>query len=106
MAIARVPRRPRRPAERDCERDKYERAAFARPRLIDCIETMELEGKTALITGGKRIGAVVAASLAEHGMDVALSYMRSKDEAEADSHSDSRRWPTRVPVSGRPVEGI
>jgi NAD(P)-dependent dehydrogenase (short-subunit alcohol dehydrogenase family) len=44
---------------------------------------MSLTNKTALITGGKRIGAVVAAELARRGMDVALSFQRSKDEAEA-----------------------
>ena len=44
---------------------------------------MILTNKTALITGGKRIGAVVALELARRGMDVALSYQRSRDEAEA-----------------------
>ena len=44
---------------------------------------MPLTNKTVLITGGKRIGAVVALELARRGMDVALSYQRSKDEAEA-----------------------
>src|SRR5262245_31761700 len=44
---------------------------------------MDLKGKTALITGGKRIGAVVAETLAGRGMDVALAYNRSKAEAEA-----------------------
>ncbi len=44
---------------------------------------MTLTNKTVLITGGKRIGAVVAEELARRGMDVALSYQRSKDEAEA-----------------------
>ena len=44
---------------------------------------MTLTNKTVLITGGKRIGAVVAQELARRGMDVALSYQRSKDEAEA-----------------------
>jgi len=43
---------------------------------------MKLANKTVLITGGKRIGAVVAQELARRGMDVALSYQRSKDEAE------------------------
>jgi len=43
---------------------------------------MELEGKVALITGGKRIGLVVAAQLASRGVDVALAYARSRDEAE------------------------
>src|SRR5262249_26160498 len=36
----------------------------------------------ALITGGKRIGLVVARELAARGVDVALSYARSKAEAE------------------------
>jgi NAD(P)-dependent dehydrogenase (short-subunit alcohol dehydrogenase family) len=41
-----------------------------------------LTGKAVLITGGKRIGAVIAAELAERGMDVALSFNRSREEAE------------------------
>lgn len=44
--------------------------------------TGNLIGKTALITGGKRIGAVVAQELATRGMDVALSYNRARVEAE------------------------
>ena len=44
---------------------------------------MNLNNKIALITGGKRIGARIAAALAEHGADVALSYGRSRGEAEA-----------------------
>ncbi|HEY7499205.1 MAG TPA: SDR family oxidoreductase [Vicinamibacterales bacterium] len=44
---------------------------------------MELTGKCALITGGKRIGAVVAQALARGGMDVALAYNRSIAEAQA-----------------------
>jgi NAD(P)-dependent dehydrogenase (short-subunit alcohol dehydrogenase family) len=44
---------------------------------------MELKGKTALITGAKRIGAVVAETLAGRGMDVALAYNRSRQEADA-----------------------
>jgi NAD(P)-dependent dehydrogenase (short-subunit alcohol dehydrogenase family) len=44
---------------------------------------MTLTDKTALITGGKRIGAVVAEELARRGMDIALAYNRSRDEAEA-----------------------
>jgi NAD(P)-dependent dehydrogenase (short-subunit alcohol dehydrogenase family) len=43
---------------------------------------VQLTGKAALITGGKRIGIVVAEALAERGVDVALSYARSKSEAE------------------------
>jgi NAD(P)-dependent dehydrogenase (short-subunit alcohol dehydrogenase family) len=41
-----------------------------------------LTDKVALITGGKRIGAVVASELATRGTDVALSYARSRTEAE------------------------
>lgn len=43
---------------------------------------MELEGRVSLITGGKRIGAVVATELARAGSDVALAYRASRDEAE------------------------
>src|SRR5262249_54977579 len=43
---------------------------------------MDLAGKVALITGGKRIGIAVAEALAGKGADVALSYMRSRTEAE------------------------
>jgi NAD(P)-dependent dehydrogenase (short-subunit alcohol dehydrogenase family) len=41
-----------------------------------------LSGKTAIITGGRRIGAAVALALAERGMNVALSFNRSRSEAE------------------------
>jgi NAD(P)-dependent dehydrogenase (short-subunit alcohol dehydrogenase family) len=44
---------------------------------------MTLDGKVALITGGKRIGAVVATTLAKAGADVALVYNQSLAEAEA-----------------------
>ena len=44
---------------------------------------MQLAGRAALITGGKRIGAAIANALAEAGMDVALSYNASRLEAEA-----------------------
>jgi NAD(P)-dependent dehydrogenase (short-subunit alcohol dehydrogenase family) len=43
---------------------------------------MDLAGKVSLITGGKRIGAVVATSLAKAGSDVALVYNRSREEAD------------------------
>jgi NAD(P)-dependent dehydrogenase (short-subunit alcohol dehydrogenase family) len=43
---------------------------------------MDLSKKVALITGGKRIGAVVAIELARHGADIGLCYNRSRDEAE------------------------
>jgi NAD(P)-dependent dehydrogenase (short-subunit alcohol dehydrogenase family) len=41
-----------------------------------------LAGKAGVITGGRRIGAVIATELARRGVDVALSYNRSRDEAE------------------------
>jgi NAD(P)-dependent dehydrogenase (short-subunit alcohol dehydrogenase family) len=44
---------------------------------------MEDTRRAALITGGKRIGAAVAHALARAGYDVALSYNRSRSEAEA-----------------------
>ena len=43
---------------------------------------MELTGKVALITGGKRIGLVIARDLASRGVDVAVSYARSRAEAD------------------------
>ena len=43
---------------------------------------MQLAGTVALLTGGKRIGAVIADSLARQGVDVALGYARSQVEAE------------------------
>jgi NAD(P)-dependent dehydrogenase (short-subunit alcohol dehydrogenase family) len=44
--------------------------------------TVDLTNKVALITGGKRIGVVVASALAARGVDVALAYARSRTEAE------------------------
>ena len=44
---------------------------------------MDLTGKVALLTGVRRIGAVVAATLAKGGADIALVYNRSADEANA-----------------------
>jgi len=43
---------------------------------------MDLHDKVALITGGKRIGLVVAGELAARGVDVALGYAKSRTEAE------------------------
>ena len=41
-----------------------------------------LNGQAAIITGGKRIGAAIALALAKRGMNVALSFNRSRSEAE------------------------
>ena len=50
---------------------------------------MELTDRVALITGGKRIGAVVATELARRAADVALVYRTS--HAEADETADAVR---------------
>jgi len=42
---------------------------------------VELINKVALITGGKRIGLVIARNLASRGVDIAVSYARSQAEA-------------------------
>jgi NAD(P)-dependent dehydrogenase (short-subunit alcohol dehydrogenase family) len=44
---------------------------------------MDLTNRVAIITGGKRIGRVVAAELAARGMDLVLCYRGSKEEALA-----------------------
>jgi NAD(P)-dependent dehydrogenase (short-subunit alcohol dehydrogenase family) len=44
---------------------------------------MDLTNRVAIITGGKRIGRVVASELAGRGMDLVLSYRGSKEEALA-----------------------
>lgn len=44
---------------------------------------MKLADRVALLTGAKRIGAVVAAALAERGADIVVTYQRSQAEAEA-----------------------
>ena len=43
---------------------------------------MDLSNHVALVTGGKRIGAVVAIEMAKHGADIGLCYNRSREEAE------------------------
>ncbi|WP_029950611.1 SDR family NAD(P)-dependent oxidoreductase, partial [Burkholderia sp. A1] len=43
-----------------------------------------LQGKVALVTGGSRgLGVATAAALAARGADVAISYVASKEKAEA-----------------------
>ena len=43
---------------------------------------MDLSNRVALLTGGKRIGAVVAIEMARRGADIGLCYNRSRDEAD------------------------
>lgn len=55
---------------------------------------MELENRVVVITGGKRIGRIVAKELAHLGADLVLSYRGSKNEAGAtasDVHALGRR---------------
>ena len=56
---------------------------------------MDLPGRTALVTGGRRVGAVVAGELARAGVDVALTYRQSREDAE--------RTAARVTSAGRRV---
>ncbi len=45
---------------------------------------MQLDGKTALVTGGaKRVGRVISLTLAEAGANVVINYNNSAEEAEA-----------------------
>jgi NAD(P)-dependent dehydrogenase (short-subunit alcohol dehydrogenase family) len=50
----------------------------------------DLDNRAALITGGKRIGAAIAVELARNGVDVGLSFNRSRDEAEETAESVRR----------------
>jgi len=61
---------------------------------------MELSGRVALITGGKRIGSVVAAELARAGADVALVYRHSRAEAEETAAAVRALGRRAVVVSG------
>lgn len=52
--------------------------------LSNCYSSrMDLSNRVALLTGGKRIGAIVAVELARRGVDIGLCYNRSRAEAEA-----------------------
>src|SRR5262245_52298141 len=55
----------------NCRSDRRARAVVA---LVAEAHHMDLCGKVAVITGGKRIGRVVARELAACGMDLVLSY--------------------------------
>jgi len=61
---------------------------------------MELDGKVAVITGGKRIGRVVARELARRGMDLVLSYRGSKDEAGQTAADVAAAGRTATTISG------
>lgn len=68
---------------------------------------MDLSGRVAIITGGKRIGRVVAQALAGRGMDLVLSYRGSKQEADdtvADVVAAGRRATTVAADVARPED--
>lgn len=57
---------------------------------------MEIQGKTALITGAaKRLGRAVALALAEEGMNLILHYQRSFREARK-TQKEAEAWGVRV----------
>ena len=51
---------------------------------------MDAKSKVALLTGGARIGQVVAHSLAARGCDLALVYRASRNPAEASTQAAIR----------------
>jgi NAD(P)-dependent dehydrogenase (short-subunit alcohol dehydrogenase family) len=68
---------------------------------------MDLSGKVGIITGGKRIGRVVAQELARRGVDLLLSYRGSKAEAlqtVADVEALGRRAATVVADVSQPAD--
>ncbi len=68
---------------------------------------MDLCGKVAVITGGRRIGRVVARELAGRGMNLVLSYRGSKEEADqtvADVEAVGRRATTVTGDVSKPAD--
>ena len=65
-----------------------------------------LKGRTAWITGGKRVGQVVARALAEQGVNIVASYRSSKTEADKivreAKDSGVRALAVRADASSRP----
>lgn len=69
---------------------------------------MQLEDRVALVTGAKRIGAVTGVALAARGADVALTFNRSRHEAEeaaATIRASGRRAVVIQADLSRPDEG-
>jgi NAD(P)-dependent dehydrogenase (short-subunit alcohol dehydrogenase family) len=69
-------------AARDGSGLRMAKTAFERRRGDYYWRHMDLNGRVALITGGKRIGSVVATELARGGADIGLVYRQSRAEAE------------------------
>ena len=64
---------------------------------------MDLVERVALITGGKRIGAVVAIELARRGADIALVYRESRIRSRGDRGRGSGTRPAGGHASGGPL---
>ena len=60
---------------------------------------MNLENRVVIITGGKRIGRVVAQQLADRGADLVLSYRGSKAEADETVCDVTRRGRKAIAVA-------
>jgi NAD(P)-dependent dehydrogenase (short-subunit alcohol dehydrogenase family) len=60
---------------------------------------MNLQNRVVIITGGKRIGRVVAQQLAERGADIVLSYRGSKAEADETVCDVQRRGRRAIAVA-------
>src|SRR5439155_24165613 len=72
-------------ASHDAKSNESYRFCHARPLenwLYFTSFPLKLTGKVALITGGRRIGGAIAEELARRGVGIALSYARSRREAE------------------------
>ncbi len=68
---------------------------------------MQIKDRVVLITGGKRIGAVIATELAARGADIALAYARSREEAERTAglvRSAGRRAVVRQADVTKPID--
>src|ERR1700761_6828437 len=64
-----------------------------------------LEGKVALVTGGSRgIGAAIVQRLAAAGADVALTYTRSADKAEAVAQAVRQRGRKAIAISAEATD--
>lgn len=60
---------------------------------------IDLTGKRALVTGGSRgIGAAIALALAENGADVAFTYQRSAERADAVARSIESTGRRAIPI--------